>query len=146
MAAPAVGVSLGQSAFKIQDTFRWEDLSLGSGPAARQARHIWEVSNIPQGAEAHFFEARMNAFKERGKFTLVISVLLLPYDTLLYSDTSNLRAEKAMDLAAMAMTYLGGLLGSPLVKRVTRRYGGRILEWLESVSALDCPEVGNETH
>jgi len=78
----------------------------------------------------------MNAFKERGKFTLVISVMLLPYDYLAYSDTSSLRAVEASDLAVLALKYLEGMLGTPLADRVKRRYGGKILEWLESVAAI----------
>lgn len=136
MAPSAVGGSLGRNPLKIQDTFTWEDLCLGRGPAAEQARHYWKVNAIAEGPETHFFETRMSAFKERGKFTLVISVLLLPYDFPPYSDTSSLRAAEAVDLAALAITNLGGLLGIPLGKRVARRYGGKILEWLESVATI----------
>jgi hypothetical protein len=136
MAAPAVGTSLGQNPFKIQDTFTWEDLSRGYSCAAEQARHNWEVDGIPKGPEAHFFEIRMNAFKERGKFTLTISILLLPYDFLAYSDTYSLRTAEIMDLAILAMAYLEGLLGMPLAERTIRSYGGKILEWLHSVAAI----------
>ena len=140
MAAPTVGTSLGRRPFKIQDTFTWEDLSRGYGPAARQARHSWAINDIPTGSEAHFFEAHMSAFKERGKFTLVVSVLLLPYDSLIYSDTSNLRAVEAPGLAVLAVAYLESLLGVPTAGRIIRRYGGKILEWLGSVAAIYEPE------
>lgn len=135
MAVP-VGTSLGQNPFKIQDTFTWEDLSLARGPMAEQARHSWLINDIPTGPESHFFEVHMNAFKERGKFTLVVSVMMLPYDFLIYSDTSSVRAVEAADLVIPAMGYLDSLLGMPLAKRVTRRYGGKILEWLGSVAAI----------
>lgn len=135
MAAP-VGSSLGQSPFKVQDTFTWEDLSRARGSTAEQARCSWSMDGISTGPEPHFFEVRMNAFKERGKFTLVISVMLLPYDCLVYSDTSSLRAVKSEDLVTLAMAHLEGLLGMPLVKRVIHRYGGKILEWLESVAVI----------
>jgi hypothetical protein len=78
----------------------------------------------------------MNAFKERGKFTLTISILLLPYDFLAYSDTYSLRTAEIMDLAILAMAYLEGLLGMPLAERTIRSYGGKILEWLHSVAAI----------
>lgn len=136
MAMQAVGTSLGQNSLKIQDTFTWEDLSRGCSSAAEQARHSWEINGIPKGPEAHFFEVRMNAFKERGKFTLVISVLLLPYDCLAYSDTSSVRAVEATDLSILAMAYLEGLLGMPLTERTIRRYGGKILKWLKSAVAV----------
>lgn len=135
MAAP-VGTSLGQNPFKIQDTFTWEDLFLTRGPTAEQVRRSWSMNGIPTSPDAHFFEVSMNAFKEREKFTLVISVMLLPYDSLIYSNTSSLRAVKAPDLAVLAIGYLESLLGMPLAKRVTRRYGGKILEWLESVATI----------
>jgi hypothetical protein len=136
MALLVTGTSLGQNPFKIQDTFTWEDLSRGSSQAAKQAQHAWEINGASKGAEVHFFEVRMNAFKERGKFTLMISVLLLPYGFLIHSSTSRLRAAETPDLAALAMTYLDGLLGAPLAERAMRRYGGKILEWLESVAAI----------
>lgn len=136
MAGSTVGTSLGQHPFEIQDTFAWEDLSHASGSSAEQARHSWSISGVPTGPEAHFFKVRMSAFKEREKLTLVISVMLLPYDFLVYSDTSSLRAVKPGDLATLAMAHLEGLLGMPLVKRAVRRYGGKILEWLESVAAI----------
>lgn len=139
MAAPTVGTSLGRRPFKIQDTFTWEDLSHGYGPDAKQARHSWSINGIPTDTETHFFEVHMNAFKERGKFTMVISVLLLPYDLLVYSGTSNLRAVKAPGLAILAMAYLESLLGMSTAKRVIRRYGGKILEWLESVVTTYAP-------
>lgn len=135
MAAP-VGSSLGQNPLKIQDTFTWEDLSRARGSTAEQARCSWSMDGISTGPESHFFEVRMNSFKEQGKFTLVISVMLLPYDYLVYSDTSSLRAVKSGDLATLATAHLGGLLGMPLAKRFIRRYGGKILEWLESVAAI----------
>ena len=135
MAAP-VGSSLGQSPFKVQDTFTWEDLSRARGSMAEQARRSWSINGVSTGPEPHFFEVRMNAFKERGKFTLAISVMLLPYDYLAYSDTSSLRAVEASDLAVLALKYLEGMLGTPLADRVKRRYGGKILEWLESVAAI----------
>ena len=136
VALPVTGASLGQHPFKIQDTFTWEDLSRGCSSAAEQAQHSWEINGISKGPEAHFFEVRMNAFKELGKFTMVISVLLRPYGCLAYSDTSSVRAVEAADLAILAMAYLEGLLGMPLAERAIRRYGGRILEWLESVAAV----------
>lgn len=135
MAAP-VGSSLGQNPFKVQDTFTWEDLSRARGSIAEQARCSWSMDGISMGPEYHFFEVRMNAFKERGKFTLVISVMLLPYDCLVYSGTSSLRAVEASDLAAPALGYLEGLLGTPLADRFKRRYGGKILEWLESAATI----------
>jgi hypothetical protein len=136
MAELEVGTSLGQNPFKIQDTFTWGDLSLGHSPAAEQARQGWWINGISAGPEAHFFEVRMNAFEERESLTLVISVMLLPYGYLVYSDTSSLRAARESDLAALAVAYLEGLLGMPLAERIIRRYGGRILEWLESVAAI----------
>lgn len=136
MAESTVGTSLGHHPFEIQDTFTWEDLSRARGSIAEQARHSWSINGVSTGPEVHFLKVRMDAFKERGKFTLVISVMLLPYDFLIYSDTSSLRAVKSGDLAALAMAHLEGLLGMPLVKRVIRRYGGKILEWLESVAAI----------
>lgn len=134
--AVQVGVSLGQNPFKIQDTFTWEDLFHACGSMAAQARHSWLINSVSTGPEVHFFEVRMSAFKEREKFTIVVSVMLLPYDFLVYSDTSSLRAVRAYDLAALAMGYLEGLFGMPLAERITRRYGGKILEWLESVAAI----------
>ena len=87
----------------------------------------------------------MNAGKERGKFSLVVSVQLLPYDFLIYSDTSNLRAAEVSDLAVLVMGYLEDLLGMPVTKRLMRRYGGKILEWLESVAAI-YEQESNETN
>lgn len=136
MAESTVGTSLGQHPFEIQDTFTWGDLSRARGSIAEQARYSWSINGVLTGPEAHFFKVHMNAFKERGKFTLVISVMLLPYDFLVYSDASSLRAVEPGDLVTLAMAHLEGLLGTPLVKRVIRRYGGKILEWLESVAAI----------
>ena len=78
----------------------------------------------------------MSAFKEQEKPTLVISVLLWPYGFLVCSSTSSLQAAKIIDLAALAMAYLDGMLGTSLAERVIRRYGGKILEWLESVANI----------
>lgn len=136
MAASTVGTSLGQNPFKIQDTFTWEDLSRARGYTAEQARHSWSINGIPTGPEPHFFEVRMNAYKERGKFTLVISIMLLPYDFLAYSNTSSLHAVKTSDIATLAMEHLESLLGTPLADRVILRYGGKILEWLESMATI----------
>ena len=134
--AALVGTSLGQNPFKIQDTFTWEDLSRARGSIAELARCSWSMEGISTGPEPHFFEVHMNAFEERGKFTLVISTMLLPYDCLVYSDTASLRAVEASDLVAPALGYLEDLLGTPLADRVKRRYGGKILEWLESVATI----------
>ena len=136
MAGSTVGTSLGQHPFEIQDTFTWGDLSHAGGSGAEQARHSWSINGVSTSPEAHFFKARMNASKERGKFTLVISVMLLPYNFLVYSDTSSLCAVKSGDLVTLVMAHLEGLLGMPLAERVIRRYGGKMLEWLESVSAI----------
>ena len=136
MAGSTVGTSLGQHPFEIQDTFTWEDLSRACGSIAEQVRHSWSINGVSTGPEAHFFKVRISAFKERGKFTLVISVMLLPYDFFVYSDTSSLRAAESGHLVTLAMAHLEGLLGVPLVERVIRRYGGKILEWLESVAAI----------
>lgn len=136
MAESAVGASLGQHPFEIQDTFTWEDLSHAGSSSAEQARHSWSINGVSTGPEAHFFKVHMNAFKERGKLTLVISVMLLPYDFLIYSNTSGLRAVESGYLVTLAMAHLEGLLGTPLANRFKRRYGGKILEWLESVAAI----------
>lgn len=136
MAPSVVDTSLGQHPFKIQDTFTWEDLSRGTSFAAERARRSWEIGDVPKGPEAHFFEAHMRVFKECGKFTLVISVLLRPYDFFISPSISEFRAAETLDLAALAMTYLDGMLGTPLAERAMRRYGGKILEWLESVATV----------
>lgn len=146
MAEPAVGTSLGQNPFKIQETFTWEDLRHGLGRSAEQARHSWEINGIPKNGEAHFFELQMNAFENQGGFSMALSVRLFPYDYLAFSETVSLRAVEARDLALLAMAYLDGLLGESLAKRSIRRYGGKILEWLESVEAVYKQEAGNESH
>lgn len=136
MAPPVVGASLGQNPFKIQDTFTWEDLSCGSAESTTQAMHSWETNSIHKNGEAHFFELHMNAYKYHGEFSLVLSMLLYPYDYLIFSETTELQAAETKNLAPLVMTYLKGLFGTPLAKRVMRRYGGKMLEWLESVEIL----------
>lgn len=136
MAVPVTGTSLGQNQLKIQDTFTWEDLSLGSSSAAEQARNSWSINGISAGPEAHFFEAHMRAFKEREKFTLVVSIFLLPYNYIICSATASMRAVEVGDLVVPVLSYLEGLLGRPLAERVIRRYGGKMLEWLESMAAI----------
>ena len=78
----------------------------------------------------------MSAFEDRGGFSMVLSMCLLPYGYLTFSETVSLRAVEARDLALLAMAYLDGLLGESLAKRSIRRYGGKILEWLESVATV----------
>lgn len=136
MAPSVVGTSLGQHPFKIQDTFTWEDLSRGTSFAAERSRRSWEINGVPKRPEVHFFEAHMRVFKECGKFTLAVSVLLRPYNFLISPGISQLRAVETLDLAALAMTYLDGMLGTPLAERAIRRYGGKILEWLESAATV----------
>lgn len=136
MAPPAVGASLGQNPFKAQDTFTWEDLSCGPGKSAGRARHNWETNSIHKNGEAHFFELYMNAFKSHGEFSLVLSVLLYPYDYLVFSETTELQAAETKGLVPLVMAYLRGLFGAPLAGRTIRRYGGKMLEWLESVEIL----------
>ena len=136
MALLVTGTSLGRHPFKIQDTFTWEDLSRGTGSAAERARHIWEINGIPKRPEAHFFEARMSVHKECGELILAISALLLPYDSLICPGISRFRAAETVDLVALAVTYLDGMFGTPLADRAIRRYGGKILEWLESVGTI----------
>nr|DAV65839.1 MAG TPA: hypothetical protein [Caudoviricetes sp.] len=82
----------------------------------------------------------MNVFKECEKFTLAISVLLLPYDFLICPGTSRLRAVETIDLAAIAMTYLDGMFGTPLAERAIRQYGGKILGWLDSAATVHAQE------
>lgn len=136
MAPPALGTSLGQNPFKAQDTFTWEDLLCGSARPAEQARHNWETNGIHKNGEAHFFELHMNAFKDRGEPSLVLSVLLYPYDYLVFSDTTELRAAETKDLVPLVRAYLKGLFGTPLAERAMRRYGGKLIEWLESVESI----------
>lgn len=136
MAPPAVGGSLGQNPFKIQDTFTWEDLRCGVGSSSEQARHHWGINGLPKNEEAHFFELRMNAFEDRGKFSMMLSVCLTPWDYLVFSETVSFRSVRAEDLAASTMVYLEGLFGMPAASRLIRRYGGKILEWLQSVATL----------
>lgn len=140
MASSVVGTSLGRHTFKIQDTFTWEDLSRGTSFAAERARHSWEMNGVSKKSEVHFFEVHMSVSKECRKFTMAISVLLRPYDFLICPGTSSLRAAETIDLAALAMTYLDGMLGTPLADRVMRRYGGKILEWLESAATVHAQE------
>lgn len=134
MAPPAVGVSLGQNPFKAQDTFTWDDLRCGSGGSSERARHSWEINGLPKHEEAHFFELRMNAFEDQGKFSMMLSVCLTPWDYLVFSETVSFRAARVEDLAALAIAYLEELFGRPVAKRIIRRYGGKILEWLQSVA------------
>lgn len=136
MASPMVGTSLGQNQFNVQDTFTWGGLSRGPGRSAKQARHNWETNGIRKNEEAHFFELHMNAFKDNGEFSLVLSVCLYPYDYLVFSETVELQAAETKDLVPLVMAYLKGLFGTPLAKRVMCRYGGKMLEWLESVEIL----------
>lgn len=136
MAPPTVGISLGQNPFKVQDTFTWEDLSCGPGESAKQARHNWETNDIHKNEEAHFFELHMNVFKDHGESFLVLSVLLYPYDYLVFSETTELQAVETKDLAPLIMAYLRGLFGTPLAERTMRRYGGKMLEWLGSAETL----------
>lgn len=136
MALPTVGTSLGQNPFNAQDTFTWEDLSCGPGRSAKQARYNWETNGIHKNEEAHFFGLHMNAFEDNGEFSLELSVCLYPYDYLVFSETIELRAAETKDLVPLVMAYLKGLFGTPLAKRATRRYGGKMLEWLESVEIL----------
>lgn len=136
MASPIVGTSLGQNPFNAQDTFTWEDLSCGPGRSAKQARHNWETNGIHKSKEAHFFELRMNAFKDHGEFSLALSMRLYPYDYLVFSEDIELQAAETKDLVPLVMTYLKGLFGTPLAERAIRRYGGKMLEWLESVEIL----------
>lgn len=136
MVPPAVGASLGQNPFKAQDTFTWEDLSCGPGRSAKQARHNWETSSIQKNMEVHFFELYMNVVKDHGEFFLVLSVLLYPYNCLVFSETTELQAAETKDLTSLVMAYLKGLFGTPLAERTMRRYGGKMLEWLESANIL----------
>lgn len=141
MAPPAVGASLGQNPFKAQDTFTWEDLCRGLGDSAKQARHSWEINDLPKDEETHFFEFRMNASRDQGEFSMVLSVCLTPWDYLVFSETTCFRAVKVEDLALSAVVYLEGVFGTLVAKRVRRRYGGRILEWLQSTAAMYEREV-----
>lgn len=134
MAALVPGTSLGQNPFWLQDTFVWDDLSRGLSPAAKRARYSWGINLLPIGEEPHFFTVTMDAFMEHGKFTLTISTRLLPYNYLVFSEATSMRAKEAHDLQAPALAYLEGLLGEPLARRTARRYGGRIQEWLDSVA------------
>lgn len=136
MAQPAVGASLGQNPFKVQDTFTWEDLHCGVGSSSEQARHSWEINDLPKNEEAHFFELQMNAFEDRGKFSMVLSVCLTPWDYLVFSETVSFRAAEVKDLVPLMTAYLEELLGTPTAKRIIRRYGGKTLEWLQSVAAI----------
>lgn len=136
MALPVAGTSIGQNPFKIQDTFTWEDLRQGLSSSAEQARYSWEINDLLRNEEAHFFELQMSAFEDRGKFSMVLYVCLLPYDYLIFSETVDLRAAKAEGLVPLTMSYLEKLLGVSLAKRAMRRYGGKMLEWLESVTAI----------
>lgn len=141
MASPVVGVSLAQNPFKVQDTFTWGDLHQGISGSAKLAKHSWETNGLPKNEEAHFFELWMDAFEDGGEFSMVLSVHLRPYDYLIFSEAVNIQAAKAGDLMLPAMAYLRRLFGAPLVNRVIRRYGGKMLEWLESVEALYGQEV-----
>lgn len=141
MAPPAVGTSLGHNILKVQDTFTWEDLRQGIGDSAKQARHSWETNGLPKNGEAHFFELWMDAFEDGEGIYMVLSVHLHPYDYLIFSETVRIQAAKAGDLMLPAMAYLRRLFGTPLVNRVSRRYGGKMLEWLESIEALYGQEV-----
>lgn len=136
MAPPAVMASLGRNPFKIQDTFTWEDLSCGSGRSAKQARHNWETDGIHKNGEAHFFELRMDASEHHEGFSLTLSALLYPYGYLVFSEATELRAAETGDLIPLVVAYLRGLFGTPLAERVICRYGGKMLEWLESVEIL----------
>ena len=136
MASSKVGTSLGQNPFRIQDTFTWEDLARGSSRSAERSRYSWEVNDIPKNNEVHFFELQMNMLGGLDGFSMALSVRLHPYDYLAFSETTGLWAEEAKDLAPSVLAYLKGLFGNPLVQRVARRYGGRILEWLDSVTAI----------
>ena len=141
MAPPGVGTSLGHNLFKVQDTFTWEDLHQGIGDSAKQARHSWETNGLPKNEEAHFFELWMDAFEDGGEFSMVLSVHLRPYDYLIFSGTVSPQAAEARDLILPAVAYLEGLFGASLANRFTRRYGGKMLEWLESIEALYGQEV-----
>ena len=146
MAPPAVGVSLGQNPFKVQDTFTWEDLRCGVGGSSEQARHSWEINALPKNEEAHFFDLRMTAFEDRGKFSMVLSVCLTPWDYLVFSETVSFRAAEVEDLVPLIVAYLKELFGTATAKRIIRRYGGKMLEWLQSVAAIYREEAGNETN
>ena len=135
MASPAVGTSLGQNPFNIQDTFTWEDLHRGLGDSAKQARHSWEINSLPKDDETHFFELRMNVLKDRGKFSMVLSVCLTPWDYLVFTETISFRAAEVGGLASLTVSYIEGIFGVSLAKRVARRYGGKMLEWLSSAAA-----------
>ena len=141
MAQQAIGASLGQNPFKVQDTFTWEDLRQGVGDSAEQARHSWETNGLPKNGEAHFFELGMDAFEDGGGIYMVLFVHLHPYDYLIFSETVRIQAAKAGDLMLPAMAHLKRLLGAPLANRVIRRYSGKMLEWLESVETLYGQEV-----
>lgn len=134
MASPAIGGSLGRNPFKIQDTFTWEDLCYGIGRSSEQARHSWEINGLPENEETHFFEIRMNAFEYEGKFSMVLSVCLTPWDYLVFSETVSFRVAEVEDFVPLVTASLEELLGMPTAKRIVRRYGGRILEWLQSVA------------
>lgn len=136
MALPTVGTSLGQNPFKVQDTFTWEDLRQGLGDSAKQALHSWEMNGLPKNGEAHFFELVMDAFEDGGGTYMVLFTHLRPYDYLIFSETARIQAAKAEDLMPPVMAYLRRLFGAPLVNSVIRRYGGKMLEWLESVEIL----------
>lgn len=136
MAPPAVGTSLGQNTFKVQDTFTWEDLRQGLGDHAEQARHSWEMNGLPKTEEAHFFELGMDAFEDGEMISMVLFVRLHPYDYLIFSETTHVQAAEVGGLTLPATAYLRGLFGAALVNRVIRRYGGKMLEWLESVEIL----------
>lgn len=136
MASPVVGTSLGQNPFRVQDTFTWEDLRHGLGRTAEQARHNWEVNDLPKNEEAHFFELGMNTFRDEGEFFMVLSVRLYPYDYLILTETVSLQATKAEGLVPLVMTYLKGLFGEPLTKRATHRYGRKMLEWVDSAAIM----------
>ena len=136
MASPVKGTSLGENPLKIQGTFTWADLSRGYSSAAKKARAAWHRNRLPTEEEEHFFELNMASFMDGGKFSLVVSVRIVPYNYLVYSETTSMRAAVATDLATLAMAYLEGLFGVALTKRAVRRYGGRILGWLESVATI----------
>lgn len=141
MALPTIGASLGQNLFKVQDTFTWEDLRQGHGGSAKQARHSWEINDLPRSEEAHFFELWMDAFEDHGEFSMVLSMYLRPYDYLVSAGTVSFQAVKAEGLVPLVVTYLEGMFGVPAAKRIIRQYGGKMLEWLQSVAVMYEQEV-----